>query len=78
MIVGVVTDVILKVLEGFHHQVAWRIAGMPDQRVREGGWEWSLMVEALKAAGMWKMKDYICRCQVTIFRYIFNHPIYEL
>ena len=36
------------------------------------------MVEALKAAGMWQMKDFICRRKAKIAEYIVNHPIYEL
>ena len=36
----VVTEVMLKVMEGFHHWVAQRISGMSYRRVREGGWEW--------------------------------------
>ena len=34
----VVTDAMLKVMEGFHHILAQRIAGMKARRVREGGW----------------------------------------
>ena len=33
----VVTEAMLKVLEGFHNQVTRSIAGMSDFRVREGG-----------------------------------------
>ena len=35
----VVTDVILKVVDGFHHQVAWRITGMSAWQVKEVEWE---------------------------------------
>ena len=31
----VVKDTMLKVLEGFHHKVHWRITGMSDWRVGE-------------------------------------------
>ena len=34
--IWLVTEAMLKVLEGFHHRVAWRIAGMPDQRFGDG------------------------------------------
>ena len=35
----VVTDVILKVVDGFHHQVAWRITGVSAWQVKEVEWE---------------------------------------
>ena len=68
----------LKVLEEFHHQVAWRIAGLSNWRIGKWGWEWSLVAEALEAAGLWPMKEYIWRRQDTIVECIVNHPIYEL
>ena len=37
----VVTESILKVIEGFHNKVTWRIAGMSDRKVGEEGWDWS-------------------------------------
>ena len=76
--IWVVIDAMLKVLEGFHHQVTWRIAGMEAWQVGEGGWEWLLVVEALEATGMCPMKDFICRRKDTIEEHIANHPIYEL
>ena len=36
----VVTDAMLKVLEGLYHQVDQRITGMSSQKIREGGWGW--------------------------------------
>ena len=36
----VVTDEMLKVLEGLYHQVDQRITGMSSQKIREGGWGW--------------------------------------
>ena len=48
----VVTGAMLKVMEGFHHRLAQRIAGMSDRKVMEGGWEWSSVAEALEAAGL--------------------------
>ena len=35
----VVTEAMMKVLEGFRHQVVCSIAGMSDRRVKEEGWE---------------------------------------
>ena len=37
----------IKVLEGFHHQVARRITGMMVQRTTSGEWEWPLVAESL-------------------------------
>ena len=65
-------------MEGFHHRVAQRIAGMSYGRVVEGGWEWSSVAEALEAAWMWPMKEYIWRQYATITEYIANQPIYEI
>ena len=38
--IWVVTDDIMKFLEGFHHRTARRISGMMAQRGDGGGWEW--------------------------------------
>ena len=45
----VVTESMLKVLEGFHHLVAQRIAVMSDHQVGEEVWECSLVAEELEA-----------------------------
>ena len=47
----VVTGVVLKLLEVFHHQVAIRITGMTI--------EFPLVAEALETAGIWTIKEYI-------------------
>ena len=72
----VVTDAMLKVLEGFHHQVSWRISGMSARQVRDGGWECLSVVEALDSMWLCKMKEYIWRRLATIAEYIVNRPIY--
>ena len=46
----VVTGVMLKVLEGFRHQVDRRIMGMTATCGEGGEWEYPPMVEALEAA----------------------------
>ena len=43
----VVTEVMLKVMEGLNYRVARRIAGISDQKVGEWVWEWSLVAEDL-------------------------------
>ena len=65
-------------MDGFQRIVDRRNAGMKYWRVVEGGWEWSSEEEALEAAGLCPMKEYIRRRQTTISYYIDNCPIYEL
>ena len=43
----VVTGDMLKVLEGFHHQTAWRITEMTAKRGAGGEWKYFLVVEAM-------------------------------
>ena len=74
----VVTEVTLKVLEGFQHWVAQHIAGISAWGVGERGWEWSLVEEALEVMGLGPMREYICRRQNTVVKYNVNHPIYEM
>ena len=74
----VVTDAMLKVLEGLHHQLTLNIAGMSACHVGEGGWDWSSVAEALEVADLWPLNEYIQRRQANIAEYITNHPIYEL
>ena len=69
----VVTEAMLKVLEGLHHRVDRRIAGMQYRKVGEELWGWSSVT-----SGLWTMKEYIWRRLDTIAEYITNHPIYEL
>ena len=41
---GVVTEAMLKILEGFHHQAASQIAWMMTKRVAYRAWEYPLVV----------------------------------
>ena len=66
-----------KVLEGFHHRIARRIAG--KVAFRQGDeWVWPPLQEALDEAGLWPMREYIRRRQATVEQYIATRPIYEL
>ena len=47
-------------------------------QVGEEEWEWQSLTEALEAAGLWPMNEYIWRRRDTIAKYIKNSPIYEL
>ena len=55
----VVTGEMLKVLEGFHHRVARKIAGMKAWRVEDGEWDYPLVGDFLEAAGICKINEYI-------------------
>ena len=65
--IWVVIESILKVLEGVSYQ-----------RVVEEGYQCSLLAEALEAAWICPMKEYIWRRQDIIAQYIANRPIYDL
>ena len=51
-----VTGEMLKVLEGFHHQAAWRISGMTARNTEDREWEYPQVADALEAAGIWQIK----------------------
>ena len=51
--IWVVTGVMLKILEGFHHWVARQIAGMVAKCVVNGKQEYPLVAAALEAAGLY-------------------------
>ena len=69
---------ILRVLEGFHHQVAIRITGMTARRTTSGEWECPPVAEALDTSGIWPIKEYIQRRQANVAAQVDCHPIYEL
>ena len=46
----------LKVIEGFNNRSAISITGMTAQHMTGGDWEWTPVAEALKAAGILKIK----------------------
>ena len=54
--IWVVTGEMLKVLEGFHHQAAWRISGMTARNTEDREWEYPQVADALEAAGIWQIK----------------------
>ena len=74
----VITDSMRKVLEGFHHRIARRISGLVAQRIGDNQWEYPPIADALEAAGLWTMKEYIRRRQATVEQYIATRPIYQL
>ena len=74
----VVTGEMLNFLEGFHQWAARRITGMTAARGEAGEWGYSTVVEALEAAGLHPILEYIRRKQSTIEEKVAFHPIYEL
>ena len=64
----VVTVVVLKLIEVFHHQVAIRITGMMI--------EFPLVAEALETAGIWTIEEYIQWSQATVAAQVACRPIY--
>ena len=62
----VVMGGVLKVLEGFHLRVVWRITGMAAKRGAGGEWEYSTVVEAMESVGLHPIGVYIKSRQVTI------------
>ena len=61
-----VTGVMLKLLEGFHHQADRRIVGKTDWCKTGGEWGWPPVVDALETARLCKIKEYIQHSQGTI------------
>ena len=62
----VVMGAILKVLEGFHHWSAQQIAGMMGRRMDYRELLYPPVLDALEAAGIWLIKEYIQIRQDTI------------
>ena len=76
--IWVVMGEMLKVMEGFHHQVSRRISGNMDWRTDEGEWESPPVAEDLEIEGLCPTNEYIQWCQATIASHTSCHPIYEL
>ena len=57
----VVTEAMLKIMDGFHHLVARRIARMTLKRVAYLVWEYSMVVAVVEAVGLHLIQYYMCR-----------------
>ena len=68
----------LKVLEGFHYHSDRRIVEMTDRHTEDIYWEYPPLADALEAAGIWTINEYIQRCQATIVAKLAFRPIYKL
>ena len=74
----VVMGVMLKVLEGLHHQVTRHITEMTETRGEVGDCEYPLVLVALEAAGLNHIVEYIRRLQAAIAEKVACRPNYEL
>ena len=73
--IWVVTGVMLKVLEGFHHQVEQGITEMTEERGEGGEWYFPLVVETMETAGIHPIGVYIRRRQENISKRVVCRPI---
>ena len=56
--IWVITDAMMKVLEGFHHHIDRKITGNTERRFGAEGWEGTPMEKEVEASGLWPMQDY--------------------
>ena len=68
----------LKIMEGFHHRSARRIARMTMKLVTDGMGEYTPVVAALEAVGLYPVQEYILIRQVLIVAQVACWHIYEL
>ena len=73
--IWLITELVMKLLEVFHHIITRRITGKTTRRIGEGGWYFPPEEEAIKAAGMCPMWEYVWRQQSTIAEYIAKYLI---
>ena len=68
----------LKLIEGFHHQVVRRIMGITARHMMNGDQEWPLLDEALDTAGLWQIDEYIQQRHDILAAHVACRTIYEL
>jgi hypothetical protein len=73
----VMSPAIYKALDGFHHRVARRIAGMLP-RLTDGDWVTPPVGPALEAAGLRSFCEYVEARQRHVVEYVAQRPIMEL
>ena len=56
----------MAVMEGFHHRVAQRLAGMTERRYNNGDWEWLPVDTDLEVIELWSIREKIRMQQGTI------------
>ena len=73
-----VMNVMMTVLEVFHHIIAIQIVGMKESKGDVREYECSLMDVTLEVIVLWMMREYVMRWQANISDYVAAIPIYEL
>ena len=66
-----------KVLAGFHHRVARRLTGLYP-KLQGGQWVYPPVEEALEAAALYPMDEYLTRRRNTLLPQVINRPVYGL
>ena len=74
----VVTGYIIKVLTGFHHRAAQRIAEMTAKSGAGIEGEYPSVVDAMEVAGLRPIGVYIKRRQTTILERVACRPVYAI
>ena len=67
-----------RVLEGFHHRIARRIAGLRATLLPNGEWEYPDVSEALRIAGLHTIREHISRRLNKTAEYVATRPIFNL
>ena len=62
----VIMDAMMKLFKGFHYQISKMILWKTARYVKEEVWEWPPAEEALEAAGLWPIQEYLLRRHPTI------------
>ena len=65
----------MNILLVFHHQIPRIIIGSLARRSGEDGWEWSPEEEAIEAAGLWKIWEYVRKRKAKNAESIVTHLI---
>ena len=68
--IWVVRYVLMKFLEGSHYRISSIIVGKTAQQVGDEGWELPPVEDALEAAELLKVQEFVKRQQATIKQYI--------
>ena len=74
----VLTPRLEKYLEGFHHQLVQRMAGMVPKRRQDGAWVYTPIGTTLEMVGLEEIRVYIAHRQNTVAHYIATLPIMDL
>ena len=73
-----IMDLMMNLMEGFHHHISRRVTGKTACRVRAEGWQWDPVQDSLEEVVLCPMQDYSRQRQANIGQCIDTQPIYEL